>query len=107
MDFSAQFDDLQKRVAEAKAAAQTAATESRDQLKQRIDQAQDDLDQAIEETKQQGSQVADEARSKWAQMKADAAVPEGRRQGQDRPTDPGAGRQDRRHRRRLGRSERR
>jgi hypothetical protein len=35
MDFSAQFDDLQKRVGEAKAAAQTAATESRDQLKQR------------------------------------------------------------------------
>jgi hypothetical protein len=26
MDFSAQFDDLQKRVVEAKAAAQTAAT---------------------------------------------------------------------------------
>jgi hypothetical protein len=72
MDFSAQFDDLQKRVGEAKAAAQTAATESRDQLKQRIDQAQDDLDQAVEETKQQGSQVAGEARSKWAQMKADA-----------------------------------
>ena len=49
MDFSAQFDDLQKRVVEAKSAAQTAATESRDQLKQRIDQAQDDLDQAAEE----------------------------------------------------------
>ena len=72
MDFSAQFDDLQKRVGEAKAAAQTAATESRDQLKQRIGQAQDDLDQAVVETKQQGSQVADEARGKWAQMKADA-----------------------------------
>lgn len=51
MDFSAQFDGLQQRVVEAKAAAQTAATESRDQLKQRIDQAQDDLDQAVEETK--------------------------------------------------------
>ncbi|HEX2381783.1 MAG TPA: hypothetical protein VHI95_04045 [Acidimicrobiales bacterium] len=74
MDFSSQFDDLQLRVVEAKAAAQTAATESRDQLKQRIDQAQDDLDRAVEDTKQQGSQVADEARSKWAQMKADAAA---------------------------------
>ena len=74
MDFSAQFDDLQKRVGEAKAAAQTAATESHDQLKQRIGQAQDDLDKAVEETKQQGSQVAGEARSKWAQMKADAAA---------------------------------
>ena len=74
MDFSPQFDDLQKRVGEAKAAAHTAATESRDQLKQRIDQAQDDLDQAVEETKQQGTQVADEAGRKWAQMKADAAA---------------------------------
>ena len=34
MDFSAKFDDLQRRVADAKA----AATESRDQLKQRIHQ---------------------------------------------------------------------
>ena len=52
MDFTRQFDDLPKRVAEAKAATQAAATESRDQLKQRIDQAQDDLDQAAEDTEQ-------------------------------------------------------
>lgn len=74
MDFSAQFDDLQKRVVEAKSAAQTAATESREQLKQRVDQAQQDLDQAVEETKHQGGQAADETRSKWAQVKADAAA---------------------------------
>jgi hypothetical protein len=39
MDFSAQLDALQQRAAEAKAAAQAAATESREQLRQRIDQA--------------------------------------------------------------------
>ena len=74
MDFSAQFDDLEKRVAEAKAAARSAAAESRDQLKGRIHQAQDDVEQAAEESKQQASKAAGDARSKWAQMKADAAA---------------------------------
>ena len=74
MDFSAQFDDLEKRVAEAKAAARSAAAESRDQLKGRIHQAQDDVEQGVEESKQQASQAAGGARSKWAQMKADAAA---------------------------------
>ena len=39
MDFSARVDELQQRVAATKAAVQAAATESRDQLRQRIDQA--------------------------------------------------------------------
>jgi hypothetical protein len=64
MDYSAKFDDLQRRVADAKAAAQAAATESRDQLKQRIHQAQDDVEVAVEDTKQQAGVAADEARSK-------------------------------------------
>jgi hypothetical protein len=37
MDFSAQLDDLQQRAAQAKQAAQAAVTESREQLRQRID----------------------------------------------------------------------
>jgi hypothetical protein len=74
MDFSAKFDDLQQRVAEAKAAAQAATAESRDQLKQRIHQAQDDLDRDVEGTKQEASQAAADARSKWTQMKVDAAA---------------------------------
>jgi hypothetical protein len=74
MDFSAKFDDLQRRVADAQAAAQAAATESRDQLKQRIHQAQDDVEVAVDDTKQQAGVAADEARSKWAQMMADAAA---------------------------------
>jgi hypothetical protein len=39
MDFSAQLDDLQQRAAQTKQAAQAAVTESREQLRQRIDQA--------------------------------------------------------------------
>jgi hypothetical protein len=74
MDYSEKFDDLQQRVAEGKAAAQAAATESRDQLKQRIHQAQDDVEVAVEDTKQQAGVAADEARSKWTQMKVDAAA---------------------------------
>jgi hypothetical protein len=39
LDFSTQLDDLQQRAAEAKTSAQAALSESRDQLRQRIDQA--------------------------------------------------------------------
>jgi hypothetical protein len=39
MDFSAQLDELQQRAAKAKQAAQAAVSESRAQLRQRIDQA--------------------------------------------------------------------
>jgi hypothetical protein len=45
MDFSAQLDDLQQRAAHAKQAAQAAVTESRDRLRQRIDQAKVEVDQ--------------------------------------------------------------
>jgi hypothetical protein len=39
MDFSRRVDELQQRVAATKAAVQAAATESREQLRQRIGQA--------------------------------------------------------------------
>jgi hypothetical protein len=41
---STQLDDLQQRAADAKTSAQAAVSESRDQLRQRIDQAKVDLD---------------------------------------------------------------
>ena len=44
MDFSAKLDDLQQRAAHAQAAAQAAVSESREQLRQRIDQAKVDVD---------------------------------------------------------------
>jgi len=74
MDFSAEFDALQQRVADAKSAAQAAATESRDQLRQRIDQAQVDMDRAAKDAQRQAGEEAASARSKWAQVKADATT---------------------------------
>jgi hypothetical protein len=49
MVFSGQLDDLQQRAAKAKSAAQAAATESRDQLRQRIDQAKVDVNLAAKD----------------------------------------------------------
>jgi hypothetical protein len=74
MDFSGQLDDLQQRAAKAKQAAQAAASESRDQLHQRIDQAKVDMDLAGKDARQDAGAAAASARSKWTQMKADAAA---------------------------------
>ena len=74
MDFSAQLDELQQRVMGTRSAAQAAAIESREQLRQRIDQAQVDVDLAVKDAKQQADQAAANTTSKWAQMKADAAA---------------------------------
>src|SRR6266545_4555545 len=49
MDFSARLDELQQHAANAKAAAEGAARESREQLRQRIDQAQVDLNLAAKD----------------------------------------------------------
>jgi chromosome segregation ATPase len=73
-NFSTRLDDLQKRVATARSAVQTAATESDAQLKERIDRAQADLDQSVQNARQEVSQAADSAQAKWAQLKADTAA---------------------------------
>ena len=72
MDFSAKLDDLQQRAAHAQAAAQAAVSESREQLRQRIDQARVDMDLAGMDARQLVGEAAASAHSKWAQMKADA-----------------------------------
>ena len=74
MDFSAKLDDLQQRAADAKAAAQGAVSESREQRRQRIDQAKVDVNLAAMDARQQVDEAAASARSKWAQLKADAAA---------------------------------
>src|SRR6266545_2456376 len=58
MDFSTQLDALQQHVADTKSAAQAAASESRDQLRQRIDQAQVDMNLAVKDAKQQAAKAA-------------------------------------------------
>jgi hypothetical protein len=74
MEYSKQFEALEERVRAAKSALLTAASESRDQLGQRIDRAQAAVDQATTGAQEKASQAADSARSKWGQMRADAAA---------------------------------
>jgi hypothetical protein len=74
MDLSTQFEALEKRTAEGLSAVKSAATESRAQLRQRIDQAQVDLDLAGKDVEHKVSETAGRAQSKWAQMKADATI---------------------------------
>jgi hypothetical protein len=81
MDFSEKLDALQGRVASAKMAMQSAASESREQLKHRIDKAQDEADHVVQhaeqQAKQQAKQAATGARSGWEQLKADVAAKTG------------------------------
>lgn len=51
-----------------------AVTESREQLKKRIDQAQVHLDQAVKNAHERGEQAGAGVHSKWAEMRADAAA---------------------------------
>jgi hypothetical protein len=74
MNYSERLDTLQQRVAAAKAAVQDAGRESREQLRQRIDQAQADVDRATESARQRADQAGAGARSKWAQLRTDAAT---------------------------------
>jgi hypothetical protein len=71
MDFSAQLDGLQQQVADARTGVQAAATESHDQLQQRIDQAQVDQVRGAKDARPSGGAQADQ--NKWKQMRADAA----------------------------------
>jgi len=71
MDFSSQLDGLQHQVADARTGVQVAATESRDQLRQRIDQAQADQNRVATDAQRS---AAAPASSKWKQMRADAAA---------------------------------
>jgi predicted nucleic acid-binding Zn-ribbon protein len=68
MDFTTELDGLQQQVARMKSAMQAATTESREELRQRIDQAQADTDKAAHET-----QPSAQAQTKWAKMRADAS----------------------------------
>lgn len=74
MDFSSRLDGLQQQAADARTGVQAATTESRDQLRQRIDQAQADQNRAAKEDAQRSAEAPASAPSKWKQMKADAAA---------------------------------
>lgn len=71
MDFTSQLDRLQQQVADARTGVQAAVTESRDQLRQRVDQAQADQSRAAEDAQRSAKAPAS---GKWKQMRADAAA---------------------------------
>jgi len=71
MDFSSRLDGLQRQVNDARTGVQAAATESRDQLRQRVDQAQADQNRAAKDAQHHAEAPAS---SKWKQMRADAAA---------------------------------
>ena len=71
MDFSAQLDGLQQQVAQTKSTVRAATTESREQLRERIDQAQVETGRSALETEQ--SPQSRDAQNKWAKMRADAS----------------------------------
>jgi hypothetical protein len=71
MDFSARLDGLQRQVVQTKSVVQAATTESRDKLKQRIDQAQVESDSAAR--KGQQSTQGHDPQNKWAKMRSDAS----------------------------------
>jgi hypothetical protein len=70
MDYSTELDRLQRQVGRMKSSVQAAATDSRDELRRRIDEPQPDTGGPTPEPQQ--SSQAREAQSKWAKMRADA-----------------------------------
>jgi hypothetical protein len=64
MNFNAQLDELEQHVIETKWAAEAAARESHDKVKQRIDRAQADMTQAVKLAERDATTAADSARSK-------------------------------------------
>jgi len=72
MDFSSRLEELEQQVAGTRAGVRAATTESRDQLRKRIEQAQVDQNRT-ENDAQRSAEAPAGTRSKWEQMKADAA----------------------------------
>ena len=76
-NFSTRLDGLQQRVATARSAVQTAATESEVQLTGRIDRARADLGRSVQDARQEVSQMSDvkaniDKRTRYADAKVAA-----------------------------------
>jgi hypothetical protein len=74
VNFSTKVDTLQQHVTDTKVAAESAVSESRDKLQQRINQAQVDVHLAMMDAKEDSEHAAAATRGKWAQLKADVAA---------------------------------
>jgi hypothetical protein len=73
-DYTARLDELQDRVARAKAAARSAVAESDVRLRERIDRAQAELDRSGQHARQHAGQAAGRGQAKWAQLRSDVAA---------------------------------
>jgi len=74
VDFSAQLDNLKKRVDDTVATVKAAAQEDRKKLQQRIEKAEVDANLALKDTEQKAGETAARARGKWDQIRADASA---------------------------------
>jgi hypothetical protein len=72
MDFEAKLSGLQQRVEDVKSSVNQAATESHEQLVQRIDNAHADADRDFDTAKAHVTAAAGEAQRSWEQMRTDA-----------------------------------
>ncbi|MFG3709695.1 hypothetical protein [Micromonospora sp. NPDC047730] len=74
MDFVQRLETLEQRLAFTRAEVLAAQTESREQLRQRIETTQSEIERSAIESQQHADEVRAGGGSVWAQMKADAAA---------------------------------
>jgi hypothetical protein len=74
VDFDKDLEELRVRVAEVQASVKAAATETHDQIQERITQAKGDMDKDLKAAKADADRAGDEAKTKWTQVKTDAAA---------------------------------
>ena len=74
MDLTTKFEALEARTSDGIAAVRQAASDTRDQLRERIDQTQVQLDLARKDLGDSSAEAAETATNAWLQVKADAGV---------------------------------
>jgi hypothetical protein len=73
VDFDKELDDLRVKLADVQASVHVAATETHDQIQERIGEAQVKLDKEAKAAQAQADKAGDQAQDQWQKVKADAA----------------------------------
>jgi hypothetical protein len=73
VDFDKELDDLRLKLADVQTSVRVAATETHDQIQERIGEAQVKLDKEAKAARAEADQAADNADARWTKVKADAA----------------------------------
>ena len=74
VDYDKKLEELRVKVAEVQAATKAAATETHDQIQERIGEAQAKIDKGMNAAKADAQQTGDKAKSRFAQAQADASA---------------------------------